>query len=195
MGIEALYRRSRTQHPGSGGGDLSVFHRRGAPQSARSAARRTSTGTRRKDSLLRYKRWAPARRPTRCTSASWLRRAGGRLKIGRLPPALRDVRPRCGEKTDPPTPDEKPVSASGATPVSGRESDSDNQPPFRTRDDAVTIWLYIIGEREVDGVCRAVFALHEQMVHGAGLAPEEVADFSQRERRGFVDRRDHVAFR
>src|ERR1700751_4698416 len=62
---------------------------------------------------------------------------------------------------------------SGATPVSGRESDSGNQPPFRTRDGAVTIWLYIIGEREVDGVCRAVFALHEQMDHGAGLAPEE----------------------
>ena len=95
----------------------------------------------------------------------------------------------------PQTPDEKPVSASGATPVSGRESDSGNQPPFRTRDGTVTIWLYIIGEREVDGVCRAVFALHEQMDHGAGLAPEEVADFDQRERRGFVDRRDHVAFR
>ena len=29
---------ARTQHPGSGGGDLPVFHRRGAPQSARLAA-------------------------------------------------------------------------------------------------------------------------------------------------------------
>ena len=87
------------------------------------------------------------------------------------------------------------VQTLGACTTPDEESDSGNQPPFRTRDGAVTIWLYIIGEREVDGVCRAVFALHEQMDHGAGLAPEEVADFAQRERRGFVDRRDHVAFR
>src|SRR5262249_20074870 len=33
------------------------------------------------------------------------------------------------------------------------------------------------------------------MDHGAGLAPEEVADCAQGEGRGFVDRRDHVAFR
>ncbi len=75
------------------------------------------------------------------------------------------------------------------------QGDSGNQPRFRTRDCTVTIWLHIIGEREVDGVCRAVFALHEQMDHGAGLAPEEVADVAQRERRGFVDRHDHVPFR
>ena len=74
-----------------------------------------------------------------------------------------------------------------ATPVCGREANYFLSTPG--------IWLYIVGEREVDGARRPVFALHEQMHHGAGLAPEDVTDLAQRERRGSVDRRDHIAFR
>jgi hypothetical protein len=151
-------------------------------------ARRTSTDTRRKDSLLRYKRLrrlhdarlGARRRPG-------LRRAGGRLKIGSFSPP-------CGRS------DRAAVKIQiHLLPTTNLFQQWAQQrfrqlTPFRTGG-IVTIWLYIIGEREVDGVCRAVFALHEEMHHGAGLAPEEVADFAQRERRGFVYRRDHVAFR
>jgi hypothetical protein len=42
--------------------------------------------------------------------------------------------------------------------------------------------LYEIGEREADGVRCPVFALHDEMHHGAGLAQEGVADLAQRGR-------------
>jgi len=80
-----------------------------------------------------------------------------------------------------------PRPENGATPVCGREANYFLSTPG--------IWLYIVGEREVDGARRPVFALHEQMHHGAGLAPEDVTDLAQRERRGSVDRSDHIAFR
>jgi hypothetical protein len=42
--------------------------------------------------------------------------------------------------------------------------------------------LYVIGEREADGVRCPVFALHDEMHFGAGLAQEDVADLAQRGR-------------
>jgi hypothetical protein len=42
--------------------------------------------------------------------------------------------------------------------------------------------LYEIGEREADGVRCPVFALHDEMHYGAGLAQEGVADLAQRGR-------------